>query len=342
MELRPGIKDLPKAQAITLIENTCIRYRLPYNHIAPMLGFELRDENNVPEKKTVKPTPKSIIPTAPKKEPCSNAIEKKIERKKITFSQKTKIKKPTIKDLFADNGERIRFYGMLHYLKSCGVGLHSEFTSLAKEKRYEWIKNNKDKVLNYSANKHKSPVILRLSKDEALDTPKPEQLKPISGYPNYHISNLGNVWSDASGKRKLVAKGKHRDGRLYAMLWRNNKRKPFYVHRLMAEYWMVKVDGLTDVFFRNGDKSDCRLENLYFAKQPPNKPTWNASTKAKGETLTWWVKLKEQEVIEIYLSNKKHYVLAKQYGVARELITMIKNGKRWKWLTSKLNHNIAV
>jgi hypothetical protein len=340
MELRPGIKDLPKAQAITLIENTCIRYRLPYNHIAPMLGFDLRDEPNVIEKKTAKPTPKSIIPTAPKKESCSNATEK-LERKKITFSQKTKIKKPSIKDLFADNSERIRFYGMLHYLKSCGVGLHSEFTSLPKEKRYQWIKENKDKVLKYSANKHKSPVILRPSKDEPVEGP--EQLKPIPGYPNYHISNLGNVYSDVWGKRKLVARRKHRDGRYSVMLWHNNKRKCFYIHRLMAEYWMTKVDGLTDVFFHNDDKSDCRLENLYFAKQPPNKPTWNPATKSKGETLSWWNKLKEREVVDIYLSSESHDRLAIQYGVSRSLISLIKNDKRWKWLTKIYQiNNVAV
>jgi hypothetical protein len=230
---------------------------------------------------------------------------------------------------------------MLHYLKSCGVGLHSEFTSLAKEKRYDWIKDNKDKVLNYSANKHKSAVILRPSKDEALEVQ--EQLKPISGYPNYHISNLGNVWSDAYGKRKLVAKRKHRDGRWLVVLWRNNKRKCFYVHRLMADNWMVKIDGLTDVFFRNGDKNDCRLENLYFAKQPANIPTWSINTPAKGETCVWCTKLTEDKVIEIFLSPLNHEILARQYGISRPFVGLIKNGKRWKWLTSKLNQqNVAV
>lgn len=128
MELRPRIKDLPKEMAIPLIDAACLRYQLPFNHIAPLLGFDLRDE------------------------PVTEV--KKKERKKITFAKKSetnsKIKKPSISSLFADNAERIRFYGMLHYLKSRGIGLHDEFISVAKENRYQWIKLHKDTVLNYS------------------------------------------------------------------------------------------------------------------------------------------------------------------------------------------------
>ena len=107
MELRPRIKDIPKHLAIPIIDAACLRYRLPYNHIAPILGFELREEITVVEKKIIKSTPKPIIHNTPKKEILAeNTIEKKKEIQKVTFSQKPKTKKPSIKELFADNGER--------------------------------------------------------------------------------------------------------------------------------------------------------------------------------------------------------------------------------------------
>lgn len=311
-EIRPKIKDLPRKEAIRIIEEAAAVYHLNYKNLARILGFEFR-------------------------------IKTAIVKQAKVYKPKNNIDKPKanlIKDLFRNQNEYACFNAKLYLMKKYGgYALYEEYASTKRGERYEWIKNNKDAVLaTYfvgKSKKQKLPVVLSLSKDEPKN---PEQLKPIPNYPNYYIGNLGNVWSDAWGKRKLVAKRKHRDGRIYVMLWKNNQRKCFYVHRIMAECWMDKIDGLTDVFFRNGDKTDCRLENLYFAKQLPNKPTWNASTKAKGETCTWWVKLKEREVIEIYLSKKSRDELAKQYGVSRELVSMIKNDKRWKWLTKHYTH----
>ena len=48
-------------------------------------------------------------------------------------------------------------------------------------------------------------------------------------------------------------------------------------------------------------------------------------------------KLKENDVIEIYLSKEKNSVLAKKYNVSKTNIIYIKKKKQWKWLTDKLN-----
>lgn len=48
-------------------------------------------------------------------------------------------------------------------------------------------------------------------------------------------------------------------------------------------------------------------------------------------------KLKENDVIEIYLSKEKNSVLAKKYNVSKTNIIYIKKKKQWKWLTDKLD-----
>lgn len=47
-------------------------------------------------------------------------------------------------------------------------------------------------------------------------------------------------------------------------------------------------------------------------------------------------KLKEQDVIDIYVSDDSGSSLAKQYGVSRQTVFLIKKGQRWGWLTESL------
>lgn len=48
-------------------------------------------------------------------------------------------------------------------------------------------------------------------------------------------------------------------------------------------------------------------------------------------------KLNEEQVKEIYLSNLSSYKLAKQYGVSKVTILLIKHKKMWSWLTDTLD-----
>jgi len=45
-------------------------------------------------------------------------------------------------------------------------------------------------------------------------------------------------------------------------------------------------------------------------------------------------KLKENEVIEIYLSNKPQYEIAKKFGISQENVSCIKNGVNWSRITN--------
>ena len=51
------------------------------------------------------------------------------------------------------------------------------------------------------------------------------------------------------------------------------------------------------------------------------------------------VKLKRNQVLEIYLTKEKQRVLAKKYKVDRSQIGYIKRGVSWKWLTKKVGRD---
>ena len=57
----------------------------------------------------------------------------------------------------------------------------------------------------------------------------------------------------------------------------------------------------------------------------------NAGRQARGEKHGRH-KLTNQQIIDIYLSTDKQYILAKKYGVDDSAISYIKSGKRSGWL----------
>jgi hypothetical protein len=133
-ELRPVINDMPKAQALEIIEDYCIRVGLNYKNIARILGYEFRKK---PAQKIK--APKSDL-----------QIQKWIPQSKF------KNNRPRIKQLFKDDKERNLFYSMLHWAKKSGnASYYNEFKSLSLDEKYEWIKKNKETILNFSVKKHK-------------------------------------------------------------------------------------------------------------------------------------------------------------------------------------------
>ena len=59
-------------------------------------------------------------------------------------------------------------------------------------------------------------------------------IKDIVGYEKeYAVTKDGKIWSHKS--KKFLNPGNHRNGYLQVALWKNNKPKYYFVHRLVAE-----------------------------------------------------------------------------------------------------------
>lgn len=84
--------------------------------------------------------------------------------------------------------------------------------------------------------------------------------KPIKGYEDYYISNYGNV---VSKKRKaIIRKTFIRNGYVAVVLFKDNVKKTFSVHRLVAIAFLPNPNNLQQVNHKDEDKTNNFVGNL--------------------------------------------------------------------------------
>lgn len=86
-----------------------------------------------------------------------------------------------------------------------------------------------------------------------------ERWVTINEFPNYQVSNLGNV---KNSKGKLLKPELTKKGYLQIKLFNGSTRKGIRVHRLVAQYFIPNPCNLPHVNHRNGIKTDNKVCNL--------------------------------------------------------------------------------
>lgn len=98
--------------------------------------------------------------------------------------------------------------------------------------------------------------------------------KDIEGYEGkYQVSNLGNVKSlnyNRTGKEKILKFKENRDNYLQVGLYKDGKEKAYYVHRLVAEVFIDKVEGKDFVDHIDGNRQNNVYTNLRYCTHKEN------------------------------------------------------------------------
>ena len=120
---------------------------------------------------------------------------------------------------------------------------------------------------------------------------------------------------------------------------KNGKLTSRYVHKLIAEHFLEKKNGIC-VIHLNYDKTDNRIENLKWATKREkelhqfNNPNWEGIVKKRNEKIG---KLNEGKVkiIKRQLKNNRTRInmIAKRFGVSDTQIHRIKTGENWSSVT---------
>lgn len=105
--------------------------------------------------------------------------------------------------------------------------------------------------------------------------------KDIKGYEGlYQVSNFGRIKNvqrmvnDWKGKRtikeKIISLEQKKNGYLRVNLWKENKYKRFYVHRLVAQAFLTNINDYPCVDHINGCRNDNTLSNLRWVSYKQN------------------------------------------------------------------------
>lgn len=96
-----------------------------------------------------------------------------------------------------------------------------------------------------------------------------ESWKPVVGFPNYQVSNLGHIKSlnyNKSKKEKILSGAKQQSGHWIVCLSNKGKHVNKYIHRLVADAFLEPIPGKTEVDHINSkDLDDNSVDNLRWA-----------------------------------------------------------------------------
>lgn len=159
-----------------------------------------------------------------------------------------------------------------------------------------------------------------------------EKFVPVNGYENmYEISNLGRVYSVKTKTFKNTQLGKR--GYYTVDLWKNNKRKNFKIHRLIAIYFIPNPKNKGYVNHIDGDKTNNNLINLEWTTALEN----NRHARITGLNRDIGEnhhnsKLKVDDIILIreLAKNNTHTSLSYMFNISRCNVAKIVKRETWK------------
>ena len=92
--------------------------------------------------------------------------------------------------------------------------------------------------------------------------------KQIQNYENYFIYDNGDVLNTTTNKMLKGSIGQH--GYKYYRLSKDNKKKMFYAHRLVAQYFIDNPNNLPVVNHKDGNKLNNTIDNLEWVSYSQN------------------------------------------------------------------------
>lgn len=162
--------------------------------------------------------------------------------------------------------------------------------------------------------------------------------KPIKDYEGlYEVSNLGRVTSLHHGNLKLLTLNLN-NGYFRCGLSKEGVQTLYQIHRLVAETFISNELNKPQVNHKDGNKQNNRVDNLEWVTQLENmQHAWsNGLIQGNAGENNSRSKLSEIDVCFIrsnHIPRSKVYgtiALAKHFGVHRDTIGRIINGKYWR------------
>lgn len=164
--------------------------------------------------------------------------------------------------------------------------------------------------------------------------------KPIVGYEGlYEVSDSGDVrsvdrveksdvWNLRTRKGRLLRKQTKRSGYDSVNLYKGGHMKTYLVHRLVASAFVPNPNpGLTEVNHKNGNRTDNAASNLEWITHSENVAH---SFLVLGRKPDHHGRLSSSAINSIRNDTRHQSEIAKDYGISRSMVGLIKQHKVYK------------
>lgn len=138
---------------------------------------------------------------------------------------------------------------------------------------------------------------------------------PIAGHPGYLVTRDGRVWSKKTSR--YLSESWPKRGTVRVTLWQDSKQSSLSLAALVLCAFVGHRPKGHVAKHVNGDKTDCALGNLVWAK-----PTQEKQRKLDPD--------KAALVRHLIADGVPFSRIAESLGVSRVLIWLIANGRAWK------------
>lgn len=148
--------------------------------------------------------------------------------------------------------------------------------------------------------------------------------KQIKDFDNYMVSTNGEIMSKSrNGTKGGIIKpffDRKENGYLKVHLYKNGKQYQPFVHRIVAETFIPKIDGKNEVNHINGNKKDNRVENLQWCSRSENMLHANEKGLIGRKRV---VQMKNGTIIKIYPNCHR---ASKETGIFYAMLYWCLNG----------------
>lgn len=168
--------------------------------------------------------------------------------------------------------------------------------------------------------------------------------RSIPGWPEYEISEDAHVRRSIGGKgtragRFLRPWCNHQTGYFFVQLWRENRRHGIPIHRLVALAFLGRPPSKDHVVAHcDGSRDNNQPWNLRWATQKENAAdTFLHGTHNRGSR-NGQAKLDEDRavlILEMAAKGSSQGDLARRFGISRQVVGDIINGRRWRHVGSE-------
>lgn len=158
--------------------------------------------------------------------------------------------------------------------------------------------------------------------------------KQIKEYPDYEISDEGEILSFRKNKNGMIIKGSIAYGYPVVVLTNQNGSKTFRIHRLVAITFIPNPNNHPQVNHHNDIKTDNYIDNLYWGTQFQNARDAYRNNDGHNSNKPVTQLTKEGEFI---MEHKSVKIAAKSVGIKGNAITEMLSGRNktaggYKWI----------